>query len=88
MEDERGVYYLMIPGNPDARVYARYGDDGEIQFRCWEREHPEVWENHQWLSMNIIRKAAALYKKERNPNADPCRVYDEAIARNLLKGKK
>lgn len=88
MEDERGLYYLAQPGNPDVRVYTRMGEDGDIEFRLWERSHPEVWEKHQWVPIGAIRAAAELYKRERRPEADPLKLYDEAIARSLLRSKK
>lgn len=84
MRDERGVYYLAEPGNSKARVYVRKDEDGEILFRLWQADHPEVWENHPWLSMEVIREAASLYRQERNPDADPTRLYDLAVARALL----
>lgn len=87
MEDERGAYYLVKPGETRARVYVRRGESGEIEFRLWERDHPEIWDNHGWLPLSVIRRAADLYKRERDASADPAGVYDEVIARNLLRGK-
>lgn len=45
MQDSLGVYYLPRPGIPAVRVYVRRGDSGEIEFRMWDQDHPEVWEN-------------------------------------------
>ena len=50
MQDSLGVYYLPRPGIPAVRVYVRRGESGEIEFRMWDQDHPEVWEKHQWLS--------------------------------------
>lgn len=45
MQDSLGVYYLPRPGIPAVRVYVRRGESGEIEFRMWDQDHPEVWEN-------------------------------------------
>lgn len=88
MRDERGLYYLAQPGNLDVRVYVRKGPDGEVEFRLWNRQYPEVWENHPWLSMKIIADAAALYREERNADANPLKLYDLNVAKSLLAGEK
>ncbi|MDE5832122.1 MAG: hypothetical protein K2H64_03925 [Desulfovibrio sp.] len=88
MEDQLGLYYLAKPGRADVRVYVREGAGGEIEFRLWHREYPEVWETHGWLPISAIRKAAELYKRERDPEKDYSRLYDESIARSLLRRKK
>lgn len=84
MRDERGIYYFAEPGNTKARVYVKKGKNGEILFRLWEADHPEVWEGHPWLSYDIITQAASLYREERNSNSNPLRLYDMAVAKNLL----
>lgn len=86
MQDERGLYYHAQAGNPAVRVYVRKGAAG-IEFRLWEAAHPEIWERHEWLCYDVIKNAAALYKEERNADADPLKLYDIAIARALLEGK-
>ncbi len=88
MRDERGLYYHAQAGNPKARVYVRKGPDGEIQFRLWFADHPEAWEKHGWIGMDVIREAASLYKSERNEDADPLKLYDLAIAKSLLAGER
>lgn len=84
MRDERGIYYLAQPGNSKARVYVKTGESGEILFRLWEADHPEVWERHPWLSMDIILQASGLYQQERNPDANPAKLYDLAVAKALI----
>lgn len=86
MRDERGFYYHAQAGNPKVRVYARQGETG-IEFRLWEVDHPEVWENHEWLPYDVIQAAAELYREERDADADPLKLYDIAIAKSLLAGK-
>lgn len=84
MKDERGLYYHPNAGDSLSRVYVRRGPDGEVEFRLWRADHPEVWERHPWLSLSVVQSAARLYKEERNQNADPLKLYDLAVARALL----
>lgn len=84
MRDERGYYYHAQAGNPRVRVYVRKNDDGEIEFRLWDREMPQVWEKHGWIDHATIARASDLYKNERNADADPIKLYDLAIAKSLL----
>ena len=86
------VYLYMLfqcqypqAGNSRARVYVRRGRDGEVEFRLWQADHPEVWERHPWLSLSVVQNAARLYKEERNQEADPLKLYDLAVARTLLR---
>lgn len=87
MRDERGLYYHAQAGNPRVRVYVREGANG-VEFRLWEREHPEIWEKHEWLPYEVIERAASLYKAERNPDANPLKLYDIAIAKALVAGDR
>ena len=86
MKDEKGVYYHAQPGNVKVRVYVRKND--EIEFRLWAAEHPEVWERHGWVPWSAICQAAELYKKERNPNANPLNLYDCKVAAALLEDSR
>lgn len=85
MRDELGLYYHAQAGNPRVRVYVRRGENGEIEFRLWEAENPQVWERHQWLPFGVIEAAARLYRSERNPGVRPDELYDLDIARSLLR---
>lgn len=84
MRDERGLYYHAEAGNPKVRVYVRKNAAGEIEFRLWYADHPEAWEKHGWLGMDIIEQAATLYRDERGQDKNPLKIYDLAIARSLL----
>lgn len=86
MKDQLGLYYHPQPGNAKARVYVRRSADTSIEFRLWQQDHPEVWEKHQWLSADIIRSAAAVYKQSgrSNEGANPLLLYDEHVAVALL----
>ena len=68
MKDERGLYYFPNAADHRARMYVRRGEDGGVQFRLWQADHPDVWDRHQW----------------RNADADPLKLYDAAVARALL----
>lgn len=87
MRDERGVYYYPHPAKPEVRVYVRDGKDGDVEFRLWEANHPEVWINHEWVPFKIIERASEMYRRERNSNADPLKLYDLGIAIALLNEK-
>ena len=84
MKDELGLYYHPQAGNALSRVYVRRGPDGEVEFRLWRADHPEVWERHPWLSMAVVRSAARMYQQERKAESDPLLLYDIAVARALL----
>ncbi len=84
MKDERGVYYHPEAGDSRSRVYVRRGPDGEVEFRLWQAEQPEVWERHPWLNMALVRNAAAYYRQERVHGIDPLKLYDISVARALL----
>jgi hypothetical protein len=86
MRDERGLYYHPQPGNPKARVYVRAGNGDEVEFRLWQADYPEVWEKHEWISLDVIRQAAQLYRgrEDGSVRGDPLALYDESVARALL----
>ena len=60
------------------------GGDGGGKIRLWQSDHPECWDRHQWLDLQVIEDAARLYREERNADADPLKLYDAAVARALL----
>ena len=84
MRDELGSYYFAQAGDNTTRVYVRRGENGEIEFRLWHKDYPHVWEKHGWLSRDVIARAAAMYRETRDEDADPLKIYDVAIAKNLL----
>lgn len=88
MRDERGLYYHARAGDPRVRVYVRKGKGGDTEFRMWDADFPEVWEKHPWLTMDVIRQAAALHASERNAGAKPLLLYDEQVAASLLREEK
>lgn len=83
MKDDNGLYYHPDPSDSKTRVYVREAASG-IEFRMWRSDHPEVWERHGWLSLEVLSAAAGMYK-ERGRGTDPLAFYDENVARALLK---
>ena len=81
MKDERGLYYYPSLQNRDTRMYVRESD-GVIEFRLWSAENPEIWERHEWIPLDVVRKAAKMYK---NPERNPLGLYDMDVARRLLR---
>ncbi len=87
MKDERGIYYHPNPADTKARMYVRNGENDEIEFRLWQKDHEEVWDKHEWLPASVIREAAAMYKQlgRGEQGSDPMKLYDSAVAKALLK---
>lgn len=80
MQDQTGVYYYPNPALKSTRMYV-LEQHGVIHFRLYSSENPEIWERHGWLPLDVVKQAAALYGGEN----DPTRLYDEAIAREVLR---
>ncbi|ABB37325.1 hypothetical protein Dde_0524 [Oleidesulfovibrio alaskensis G20] len=83
MKDDKGHYYYPDPSNKQVRVYVRNGSDS-IEFRLWHQDRPEVWEQHEWISIDVIRNAAQMYR-DMGRESNPMALYDEAVAQVLLK---
>lgn len=80
MKDDRGCYYYPNPQFKTTRMYVRE-HNGQIEFRIWSSEAPEIWEKHEWIPLDVILKAAEQYPGQ----ADPTKLYDENVARAVLK---
>ena len=81
MKDERGLYYLPYPQNPQTRMYVvRRPDD--VYFRLWNANDPELWEKHEWVPWGAIQKATQMYNSD-GP-FDPNKAYDIRVAEALL----
>ncbi|MEG6504292.1 hypothetical protein ACR4XJ_10105 [Nitratidesulfovibrio sp. D1] len=83
MQDDLGLYYYPDPNDKRTRVYVR-SQGGSVEFRLWRADRPEVWERHEWVPLEVIRHAAGMYR-DMGREADPLKLYDEAVARALLK---
>ncbi|MDY0306284.1 MAG: hypothetical protein AB7D51_14900 [Desulfovibrionaceae bacterium] len=83
MKDDRGLYYHPSLQNHDTRMYVR-DSMGRIEFRLWNREDPGIWERHGWLSLEIVKAAAEMFR-ERGADRNPLALYDLDVARRLIK---
>lgn len=83
MQDEKGIYYYPYPNNKRTRMYVKKSD-GVIWFRLWNRDIPELWDEHGWIPYDAILKAAGMYNKTGSGNFDPQRAYDIQVAKSLL----
>ncbi len=83
MKDDRGLYYYPFPSNKKARMYVRELD-GDICFRLWNSDDPELWVAHGWTPYEAIKQAAAMYKEQGQGDFDPKSAYDMKMARALL----
>ena len=83
MQDKDGIFYYPYPENKRIRMYVRE-QGGTIEFRLSNIDHPEIWERHGWLDMDIIKRSAKMYE-ERGSKVDPTKIYDLETARYLLK---
>jgi hypothetical protein len=83
-KDDRGIFYYPVPDKKAVRMYVRETMNG-IEFRLWNDEHPDVWDHHNWIPIEVVKQASDLYKKERDPSKNPMDLYDLEIARRLLR---
>jgi len=83
VQDKDGIYYYPYPENKRIRMYVRE-QDGNIEFRLSNTDHPEIWERHGWLDLDIIRRGAKMLE-ERGSKVDPTNIYDLETAHYLLK---
>ena len=81
MKDRLGLYYYPNPLNKKFRMYVSE-TDGEICFRMWKADDPELWNRHEWVPYGAIQKAAEMYE---GGALDPMQAYDIEIAKALLK---
>ena len=82
MQDELGLYYHPILENKKIHMYVRSGSDN-VEFRMWNADDPQLWEEHGWVPYAAVTRAAEMYD---NKNFDPNRAYDIHVAREILSG--
>lgn len=85
MKDERGLYYNPSMQDKDVRMYVRETEDKVVEFRLYNRKHPEVWQRHEWIPIEVVKTAARMYK---NDQRNPLALYDEDVARRLIEDEK
>ena len=83
MQDERGLYYYPNAANKRIRTYVKEAG-GQIWFRLYNADDPDLWEAHGWIPYDAIEKAAAQYSGKQ---FDPAVAYDLQLARVLLSEK-
>ncbi len=81
MKDEKGLYYYPNPLNKSARMYVREVD-GDIWFRPWSADDPDLWEKHDWIPYEAVKQANEMYKGDK---FDPNQLYDIEVAKALLR---
>ena len=80
MKDTRGIYYYPFPRNKRVRMYVRPGAD-DTEFRMWNQDDPQMWEQHGWVPYAAVVKAKAMY---RGGAFDPGVAYDLGLARAAI----
>ncbi len=85
MQDDKGVYYYPYPDNKKTRMYIKKSE-GVIWFRLWNKDVPELWDEHGWIPYDAIVKASGMYDKNGPGVFDPRRAYDIEVAKSLLDG--
>lgn len=80
MQDERGLYYYPNVTNKNFRTYVKE-EGGQVWFRLYNADDPELWDAHGWVPHDAIERAAALYSGNQ---FDPSLAYDLQLARALL----
>jgi hypothetical protein len=81
MDKPSGVFYYPNPANRKVRMYVKE-EDGQIWFRLYNADDPDLWEDHGWVPYKAIQKAKKMYT---GSNFDPDQAYDVNIAKTLLK---
>jgi len=80
MKDQLGLYYYPFPNNKRVRMYVRRGPM-DIEFRMWNQDDPQMWEEHGWVPYDAIIQAQAMYQ---GGSFDPSKAYDIKAAQALI----
>ncbi len=80
MKDGRGLFYYPNPAKKQIRMYVKE-EGGQVWFRLWNGDDPELWQEHGWVPYEAIRQAQAMYTGDK---FDPAQAYDLNLARALL----
>jgi hypothetical protein len=78
------MYYFPFPNNKRVRMYVRQQTD-EPEFRLWNQDDDQMWEQHGWMPYSAIVQAKAVYK---GGPFDPDRAYDIEAANALIREAK
>ncbi len=82
MKDDRGNFYYPFPQNKKVKMYVQE-TEGDVCFRLWNADDPELWTEHGWIPYDAILQAQAMYQKKND--FDPKRAYDVDIAKAVLR---
>jgi hypothetical protein len=80
MKDEKGLFYWPFPQNKKVRMYVRE-QDGNLWFRLWNADDPQLWDDHGWVPYGAVKKAGEMY---RGQGFDPQQAYDLSLATALI----
>ena len=80
MRDEKGLFYFPFPQNKKVRMYVREKDD-VIWFRLWNADEPRLWDEHDWVPYEAVKRAASMYQGKK---FDPGQAYDLQLASALI----
>jgi len=87
VKDDRGLYYYPNTQTHDVHMYVRENDNGDIEFRMWHKDYPHVWDQHEWIPMDVVQAAAGIYNSE-HEGQNPMALYDIEIAKRLIREEK
>jgi hypothetical protein len=85
MQDGTGAFYYPVPADKRFRMYVRESD-GIVEFRLHNDDDPELWKRHGWITYEMARKAAEMYRERGSASSgrSPLQLYDfEAAVRAL-----
>lgn len=80
MKDQRGLYYYPFLTNKRVRMYVRRGPL-DIEFRMWNQDDSQMWQEHGWVPYDAIVQAMAMHK---GGGFDPKQAYDIKTAQALI----
>ncbi len=81
MKDQYGIYYYPNPSNKSFKMYVR-SNNGVVEFRLHNENDPKLFEEHDWITYEMVKQAAAMYENKGN---NPLKIYDFDVALNVLK---
>ena len=86
MKDQRGLYYYPSMQHRDTRMYVRENADGDIEYRLWNAQAPELWDKHEWITKAVVKAAVPHFqgRSEEHKKRNPLALYDEDVARRLI----
>lgn len=83
MKDELGLYFYPTLQTRTVRMYVRE-NAGQVEFRMWSADNPEIWDKHGWVPHQAVVQAASLYR-ETGSDRNPLALYDLDVARVLIR---